>query len=800
MKMIKRILVALLLLLVLVLIGGFFLVRHISNRAVPDYNAGITLQGLSNPVDVFRDEFGVPHVYAQTEEDLYRVVGYMMAQDRLWQMDLVRRITAGRLSEIFGKDYLDADKLFRALRVPAKSMMVMENTDPVILQQIEAFSDGVNQFMEMNQNKLPFEFAVLGYKPEPWETLHSFNLIGYMAWSLEQGWSLEPLLLRIRDMVENQKFMELFPDLSLMEPIYPDFTIPDHSIDKNNILAIQEKIGNLGLEIFSGSNNWAISGTKTESGSPIVANDMHLQIDVAPGIWYQIHQVVPGKLNVTGVMLSGAPFVICGHNDSIAWGMTNVSVDNVDFYSETINPADSNQYKFNGVWKDMKIFKEDIIVKGEDTVTFYNRLTHRGPVVSEFIGIKDKVISARWTGNDYSNELRTVWLLNRARNWEDFTDAINTFISISQNIVYGDKAGNIGLYCAAGIPIREGNPALFLPGDTSRFDWTGLVPFELLPYSYNPPAGFVVSANNKTAGPQYPYYVSNWFELPNRFNRIVEMIGSVDKHNVVTVKQIQTDQHSFWAKKILPVVLPLVDSKNEKVNDNPVFQSLKSWDYNFSVESSEATLFEVFFIEMMKAIFQDETGYDLYNEFLRDDRLAMYLINEIVSGQPASWCDNITTADRKEDLDDIVDTAFLHALDWIELNIGADTGDWMWGRHHKISFNHPLGSVNVLKKIFNLERGPFPVGGSYHTICPYSYPTGLSFNSFSGASERHVFDLSDWDKSLTVIPTGSSGVPASKFYCNQSEMYINMEYHADPFSRGSVEKASRYHTVFTLAE
>ena len=796
MKTMKRVLAGLLILVVLVLICGFFLVRHISNRAVPDYNEDIVLQGLNNPVDVFRDEFGVPHVYAQTEEDLYRVVGYLMAQERLWQMDLIRRLTTGQLSEILGKDMVDVDQLFRSLRIPVKSAMVMENTDPAILRQIDAFTEGVNHYLDANKKKLPFEFAVLGYKPDPWETIHTFNLIGYMGWMLEQGWSLEPLLLKIRRAVDNDKFIELFPDLSIMEPIYPDFSLSDLPEQKINIQATYEKIRNLGVQIFSASNNWAISGTKTETGFPIVANDMHLQIDNAPGIWYQIHQVVPGKLNVTGVMLSGAPFVICGHNDSIAWGMTNVSVDNVDFYAETINPEDSNQYKFNGEWRDIKNVKENIIIKGGDTVTCFNRFTHRGPVVSGFVGVKDKVISARWIGTDYSNELRTIWFLNRANNWQDFKNAINTFISISQNIVYGDRAGNIGMYCAAGIPIREGNPALLLPGDTSMYDWKGIVPFEFLPHSYNPPEGYVASANNKTVGSDYPYYISNWFELPSRYNRIVEMIKEIDKHNIMTVKKIQIDQHSGWAKKILPVVLPLVDKQNEKINGNTVFQSLKSWDYNYTVESTEATLFEVFIKEMIQAIFADELGESLYSEFLKDDRLALYLVDKIVSGKPDVWCDDITTQDRTEDFNDIVDSAFINALNWLESSYGTDPGKWKWGNLHQISFMHPLGSVKMLKKIFNLERGPYPVGGSYHTICPYSYAMGLSFNSFSGASERHVFDLSDWDQSLTVIPTGSSGIPASDFYCNQSEMYINMEYHADPFSRESVEKLAKYHAVF----
>jgi penicillin amidase len=797
MKTIRSILLALLLLVILLAVGGFIIVRHISHRAIPDYNKGIALAGLSHPVDVYRDQYGIPHVYAQNEEDLYRVVGYLMAQDRLWQMDLVRRITAGRLSEILGPEMISADKLFRAARVTEKSKTVMAVTDPVVLRQIEAFTDGVNQYISANQNKLPFEFAVLGYKPDPWEPIHSFNLIGYMCWDLTQGWSTEPVLMKIRSIVGDEKLNELLPDQSNQQPVYPSFKLAG---DEKIILDVQtalETIKELGIQVFSGSNNWAVSGSRTESGFPMVANDMHLQIDIAPGIWYQIHQVVQGKLNVTGVMLSGAPFVICGHNDSIAWGMTNVAVDNIDFYAEIINPSDTNQYRFNGEWKDMKLVKEKIAVKGGDTIDFISRFTHRGPVVSEFHGISDKIISARWIGNDYSNELRTVWLLNRANNWEDFTNAVSTFISISQNIVYGDRAGNIGMYCSAGIPLREGNPAFILPGDTDLYDWKGLVPFEQRPHAFNPPEDYVVSANNKTAGPDYPYYISDWFEMPNRYNRIVGMINATKKHNDLTFRQIQTDQHSIWTEKILSAVLPLIDENNGKLKSNQVYQSLKSWDYNYTVESKEASLFELFYIELKKAIFRDELGDKLYGDFAAQDKLTMYVIDKIIAGQPVSWCDNVETRSTTEDFGDLVEVSFTRAIDKLDSMCGPDPENWEWGKLHKISFTHPMGSVNILKKIFKLEKGPYPVGGSNQSVCPYIFYYPEPFRSVEGASERHIFDCSDWDKSLTVIPTGESGIPASDFYCNQSDLYINMGYHDDPFSRQSVEAHAKYHSIFT---
>jgi len=258
-----------------------------------------------------------------------------------------------------------------------------------------------------------------------------------------------------------------------------------------------------------------------------------------------MHHVIEGELNVTGVVLPGAPYVIAGHNEDIAWGMTNVTVDDLDFYLETINPSDSNQYLLNGEWVDMRIVEEEIRVKGQkDPLKRYIRYTHRGPVVSSFKGVKDKVISIRWQGNEFSNEVRSVHLLNRAENWEDFRNAVRTFNSVNQNIVYADRFGNIGLQTSAGIPIRKEGGIPVYPGDTSLYDWQGQVPFEELPFSYNPECGYVSSANNKTVDESYPYYIGSWFSLPNRIGRIREMLEEKEVLGTDDFKRMLRDQHS----------------------------------------------------------------------------------------------------------------------------------------------------------------------------------------------------------------------------------------------------------------
>ncbi|MCK4881077.1 MAG: penicillin acylase family protein, partial [Bacteroidales bacterium] len=551
MKILKRILTIILVVIVLAVAGGMIFLNSVKTRAVPDYNSGVDLENLSAPVTVFRDSLGIPHIYADNEEDLYRTVGYVMAQDRLWQMDLMRRITTGRLSEVLDPGLVEADQLFRALDFPKKSRQVISQTNPDILLCLEAFTDGINQFISQNQKKLSFEFTMLGYKPDPWEIVHTFNLIGYMAWDLSSGWNTDMSLYKIQQVVSDTLFRELLPDMKFQGiPVFPDYMSSNNTLELQS--AMTDAIGiidELGLQVFEASNNWAVSGKKSETGMPIMVNDMHLGL-MAPGIWYQMHQVIEGELNVTGVALPGGPFIIAGHNEDIGWGMTNVTVDDLDFYLETINPADSNQYLLDGEWVDMRVVEEKIVVKGsEEPAIRINRFTHRGPVVSEFKGVKDRVISARWQGNEYSNELRGTYLLNRAGNWEDFREAVKTFNSVSQNIVYADRFGNIGLQTSAGIPIRHSGGIMVYPGDTTLYDWQGQVPFEELPYSYNPECGYVSSANNKTVDDNYPYYIGSWFSLPWRIGRIREMLEEKEVMGTEDFKRMLRDQNSHFAMK-----------------------------------------------------------------------------------------------------------------------------------------------------------------------------------------------------------------------------------------------------------
>lgn len=768
------------------LTAGSLFIRSVARRGLPDYNADIELSGIAEEITVFRDEYGIPHIYAQNEEDLYRAVGYCMAQDRLWQMDLLRRACTGSLSAIFGEELLETDLLMRSLRMPEKSRLILEDAEDPMVKACKAFADGVNQYIDSHAGKLPPEFIILRYKPQKWMPEHSVNLVGFMGWDLALGWGPEIVLDKIRMSFGNARTKELMPDMMLHDSlVYPDFG--------SAFLSASRCLRELGLAVFGGSNNWVVSGEKSITGKPILANDMHLGLN-SPGIWYQMHQVVEGNLNVTGVVLPGQPFVVAGHNDRIAWGFTNVMVDNVDFYLEKINPDNPRQYELNGIWQDLDVKAEEIEISGGRTVQEEIRFTHRGPIVSRFHDVDDSAISVRWIGNDYSNELRSVYLVNRASDWGDFKEAMSTFITVSQNTVYADVEGNIGLYCCAGVPIRKDADSLAVfPGWTDEYDWQGIVPFDELPHSFNPGRGYEASANNRTTGDDYPHYISRWYFLPTRSERIGEMLERKERLSVGDFKRIQADQMSKLAERFKPVIVAeLHRSEDWSPLERQALDRLVSWDGVLAASSPEASIFETFLSQFAENLLLDDMGDELYADFLDSGVLLDYTIQNTMSAQDSLWSDDRSTPEKKENFRDIVQNSFRDTVAYLREKMGANPERWQWGQIHRLTLEHPMGSVGLLNRLFGFNKGPFEVGGSSHTICSYSYLDSAPFAVNWGSSHRHIYSLADWDESLTVIPTGVSGIPASPHYGDQTWLYIANEYHRDYFSREMVEKNARY--------
>jgi len=792
MKTIKLILLSLLVLVLIAFAITALYISGINRSSMPVYKGDLRISGLNNDVTVYRDERGMPHIYAKDDHDLYFSVGYVMAQDRLWQMDLIRRATRGTLSEVLGIKLAETDKFLRSLQMTAKSKEILKNEDKSTLTYMQSFADGVNAFIMSSDKKLPPEFRILSYKPDPWQLEDICNIVGYMGWDLaSENLSEDIFYRRLIKKMGTDKALQLIPDFNAVTSlIFPDFVLNDTLLKKaQSFISGMDTLRALGIVSFSGSNNWAVAGKKTETGKPVLSNDMHLSFG-SPGIWMQMHQVIPGKLNVTGVVIPGEPFVVAGHNEKIAWGETNLMVDDIDLFEEKINPANPDQYLYNGEWRDMVIRKEIINIKGGEKDSILLKFTHRGPIISGLKKIDNASLSMRWSGNDYSDEIRSVCLLNRASGWNDFRSAISTFRSASQNFAYADVEGNIGLNTGGGIPIRKGNGALIRNGETSEYDWKGYVPFDQLPSSFNPENGYVSSANNRTVNEKFPYYISSNFVLPYRINRIRQMLNEKGKFTMDDFKRMILDQHSDYAALLTPFMLKLEDRKGElNSSELSALKTLSAWDYDMNAGLTAPSIFEFFRMSFINNLLSDELQ-ELYAQM--PGIAKEYYLYRILKAGPDAWVDNVNTP-AVETLDDIILKSFRECISTLSQKYGDDQKMWRWGSIHKITIEHPLGSVKLLDRIFHFNSAEYEIGGSNHTVSPYSY--GASFKVNHGASERHIFNTADWDESYTVIPTGESGVPASEFYLSQTKSYLSGKFYKDAFSETAVKAAAKYNLM-----
>ena len=790
MKRFRKIFLSFLALLFVVLIIALVVSNRVAKIGLPQYEGEIEVTALSEKVEIRRDTHGTPHIIAQNEQDLYTAVGYVMAQDRLWQMDLLRRVTLGRLSEIFGDDFVETDLLLRSLEYSKKSKELLKMSPEKIIEAAESFAKGVNEFIKQNEGNFPLEFKLLGYTPEKWEAYHSLNLIGYMAWDLKSGWN-ELIYEKLKAELDSNLYKELLPNPELFNTaIYEDQNKLKLLTD-NKLLELS-KLEALGADILFGSNNWAVSGKKSSTGAPILANDMHLGFSV-PGIWMQMHQTIPGKLNVSGLAIPGQPLIIVGHNEHIAWGMTNTYVDNLDYYEEKINPENSDQYEYNGQWLDFTVVHVEI---KSSTDSVFNRIykrSHRGPVVSDFKKIKGRVLSIRWVGDEMSNEILSIYKVNRAQNWKEFKDAFRTFKSISQNIAYADVEGNIGLYACAGVPVRKRNPGFeVLPGWTDEYDWTGMIDFDDLPYEFNPERGFVSSANTKPTDETYPYHIGTWYSMPYRMERIQEMLQSKEKLSVEDFKMMQNDYTSTYAMRFIEKIIPEIQIDEQPKIYQQAYAYFNGWEGNMDKDLVAPALFEVTMFKMLKNLYKDRMGDELFELFMSNSRLTRNAQFNILETQNSAWLDDVNTNDGKEEISKIATRSFLDAVDYLVEKFRKNPDHWKWGNLHQITLEHPLSKVETLDKIFKLNRGPFRVSGSFHTIAPYSFSVFKPGEVTHGASHRHIYSLENWDNTQSVIPTGNSGHVKSEFYMSQTEMFINGEYYNDLFTDEAIREQTKY--------
>ncbi|MBP1703804.1 MAG: Acyl-homoserine-lactone acylase [Chloroflexi bacterium] len=822
----KKILLGLLVFILVVgIVAAGFGVYTVRN-SFPQVKGEIQIAGLDGPVDIYRDEFGVPHIFATTQHDLFFAQGYVHAQDRFWQMDFWRHIGSGRLSEMFGESQLETDRFLRTLGWARLAQEEVKTTDPETLKTLQDYAAGVNAYLgEHTGSDLSLEYAVLkllnsGYQPEPWQPLHTTTWAKVMAWDLGGNMNREIQLAVLSKTFTQAQLDELFPPYPSDHPyIVPGFTLGsqpqnDRSVSQpipdltglfqrvaRQAALLDPVLGPRTAEI--GSNNWVVSGDLTASGKPLLANDPHLGIQM-PSIWYEVglHCVNKGPdcpYDVTGFSFAGAPGVIIGHNDRIAWGLTNVGPDVQDLFIEKINPDNPNQYEVNGQWVDMQLVKETIQVAGGEPQELTVRYTRHGPIVSDtYADLEDfgqkaggdipenYAVALRWTALEVNHMFRAVIGFDRAQNWDEFREAARSFTVPSQNLVYADVDGNIGYQTPGNIPIRaQGDGRLPVPGWTDEYEWQGYIPFEELPNTFNPPQGYVATANNAVVDSSYPYFINYYWDYGFRAKRIVELIevgaGSID---IPYMQSIQGDAKDLNAELLVPILLqiPLDD---ERLSDARAI--LQDWDYFNTLDSAPGALYNLFWKNLLVETLHDDLPEDYWPG---GGTLAFEFFRQQVDQPDSYWWDNQGTPEV-ENRDQIFSRAFAKAVDEIEQLQGKDSKRWNWGDLHTATFeNQTLGQSGVgpIEALFN--RGPFQTPGSSSNVNNIGWDAVDGFNVNSLPSMRMVVDLGNLENSQTMHTTGQSGHAYHPHYIDMADYWRATQYHPMLWSRAQVESGA----------
>jgi penicillin amidase len=840
-RVVTRVLIGIVILAVLAAAGGAFiflsyLPNTVAPQSFPQIDGQINVPGLTSPVDVYRDAMGIPNIYAANAHDLFFAQGYVHAQDRFWQMDAWRHIGSGRLSEMFGKGQVDTDTFLRTLdwRQTAEAEWAGLSPEPRAI--LQAYTDGVNAYLKDHDGAaLSLEYAVLkllspDYKIEPWTPVNSLTWGKAMAWDLRGNLDEEVQRAVLLKTLTPQQVDELFPAYPADHPVIvnkigigtaalpPSQTaaavnIPDGTLAAlgSNVALLDTALGPMGDGI--GSNSWVVSGKLTTTGKPILANDPHLSIQM-PSIWYQmgLHcqtKSVACPYEVTGFSFAGVPGVVIGHNDRISWGFTNTGPDVMDLYIEKVNPDNPNQYEVNGKWVDFQTRAETINVSGGSPVALTVRSTRHGPVISgaygllqdqntsndpKFVPFKDRagvalpqnyVIALKWTALTPSTPFEAVWGFDKAQNWTDFRAAASQFHVPAQNLIYADVDGNIGYQMPGDVPIRaHGDGRIPVPGWTDDYEWTGFIPFDQLPYTFNPAEGYIVTANNMVARPDYKYFITSDWDYGFRANRIVNLIQSAPgKIDIPYIQKMQGD--TFDANG--PVYAPLLeqlDATTLSSTEAAAMNLLKNWDDQARVDSAAATVFEAFWRHMLQDTFNNKLperywpdGGSRWDEVMRT----------LTANSP--WWDDPTTTDVVETRTDILKKSFSEAVKEVSGQLGGDPAKWTWGALHGATFrNQTLGESGVgpIEALFN--RGPFPTGGGEAIVdaTGWSIIDGYEVNWLP--SMRLIVDLSNLNNSVTVHTTGQSGHAYNKHYADMAPLWASIQYYPMWWDEEAVKK------------
>ncbi len=780
-------------LLLVFIIGGYIIYSVLSN-SLPVYEGTLKAKELKENVEIYRDSMAVAYVFARNDEDAAFALGYLHAQERMFIMDLIRRAGEGRLSEIFGEETLPFDKMFRTIGIKRTAERILEKMNPEALRILNAYSKGINYYIAQKKNEYTFEFDFLGYQPEKWKPLHSIIVIRMMAWELNISWWTDLMFTELVQKFGKEKVEDIFPEYPENGPtIIPSglekFAQVNSSFIKTDQL-FRKFIGSTGTHI--GSNSWVVNKEKSVSGKPIIANDPHLGFS-APGKWYAVVIRSP-EWNAAGVSLPGVPGIVIGKNKNISWALTNIMLDDCDFYFEKLDSS-KTKYLLDGKWKNLSVIEDTIEVRNRKPVPIEIKSTHRGPIISaiypyNFIYNKEHnsypPISVRWMGDELSDEAYAFLKINKASNWEEFKSAVQMFNVPGQNFIYADKEGNIGYLFGGALPIRKANNTTFVfDGTNSENDWKGFVDRDELPMLYNPPQNFIASANNKTVK-EFKYHISNLWEPPSRIERITQLLNSKEKHSEQDFMNYQMDFVSPYAKTIVKYIIDAF--KDVKITDSNLKLSLEllsEWNYDLNKYYQAPAIYLTTYKYLLENIYEDKMGNDLFNQFVFMANVPYRSILKLLDNPSSVWWDDVNT-DVREGRDEIIRKSVSDALTYLENEIGSEVKTWQWGRIHKVVFKHPFsGNFSPLDDYINI--GPYEIGGDGTTIfnTEYSFSESVEkypvfrhkpFENDLGPSMRFLYDFSKPDQFYLILTTGQSGNVMSDHYSDMALMWLEGKY------------------------
>jgi penicillin G amidase len=757
--------------------------------------ADLKLEGVKEEVNVVFDDNRVPHVFAKNDHDVYFAQGYLIARDRLWQMEFYTLAASGRLSEVVGERALELDRYSRRIGMAEAAKKVYESgkKNALMNEVLNAYSEGVNTYIKQLKYKdLPVEYKIIGYQPEEWSPYKTILMMMNMR-NVLNGGSDDFRMTNALSKYGMDVVKDLFPNYPSDEsPIIPTGTkwnfsaVPVPAVPAQisaNLTATESVAYNIDSprpEI--GSNNWAVGGSKSATGLPILENDPHLQLTL-PSIWYQMQLCTP-TMNVYGACLPGAPGVVIGFNKDVAWGVTNVGSDVMDFYQIKFKDKSKKEYWYNGAWKPTTMRVEEFIIKGrpeslKDTV--YS--THHGPIVynvaSEKNFNKNTPVghAMRWVAHEDGADLLAFYYLNRAKNYDDYRKALTYYVAPAQNFIFASNQNDIAITPNGKLPLKWKEQGKFiLDGSNPAHDWQGWIPVEQNPTVKNPARGFVSSANQFSTDPTYPYYLGWKFAPAERAIRINERLAKMEKATVDSLRLMQDDNFNIDARRILPELMKIMntDSANKL---NPAYQVLAKWNMQNNANEMGATIFERWVKELRYAVWEDD--FSSKNEKMPMSYPSRDRTWQMIVKQPtAKWFDNITTKDKQETVQDIVKGSFKAAIDSLTLKLGPMIpATWAWTQVKSTDINH-------LGRLPGFGRQDIPNGGGATIVNATS--------ELHGPSWRMVVQLDkEWPKAYGLYPGGQSGNPASSYYDNMIDKWAKGELNELLFMKSKDEKSSR---------